>query len=192
MKKNIYSLLLGFLFIYTTNIMMQIKFYNFTLNFLFWFMMFMMCIVFANYLLSIKNDKYLVFKLILCGVAVFLLDNPKQQTIDLFNQRFEDFEEIDSIENAWMYTSMMEMNKSALFPIFDGSLMYAIEISKKEAIFLEYDFNSLVDLMEDEKLKINYKQNKDEIYFKYRISDINFYGFISNSYYQNNSLKLIK
>lgn len=192
MRKNIYSLLLGFLFIYTTNIMMQIKFYNFTLNFLFWFMMFMMCIVFANYLLSIKNDKYLVFKLILCGVAVFLLDNPKQQTIDLFNQRFEDFEEIDSIENAWMYTSMMEMNKSALFPIFDGNLMYAIEISKKEAIFLEYDFNSLVDLMEDEKLKINYKQNKDEIYFKYRISDINFYGFISNSYYQNNNLKLIK
>ncbi|MEG0077352.1 MAG: hypothetical protein RR700_05885 [Anaerorhabdus sp.] len=192
MKKQILSLIVGIFFIFIANYIIQIKFYSFLLNIIFKLVLYVLCILLSNYLFSIKKDKYYIFKFILCVFLIYGLDNPKQRTIDLFNQRTSDFQGIQNIENAWMYTSMRDMNKSALFPIIDYQIVYAIEISRNNPIYLDIYSSNLIDSTNYDGMDIQYYQNDEFYEFEYENNKYHFYGVVTNDYLEANKLNLIR
>lgn len=176
--KPIFSACFSLLLVLVIDTVIQIKFYNFALNFIYKFILYFGCVKLIDYLFSIKDHKFYAIKLLCCGLAVFLFDRPMIRTIDILNQRYHDFTGVENIENGWMYTSMIKFNKSALFPIIESSIIYAVEVSKSEPVFLEYECNELTQHKYKDGILIEYCIDKNNILFNYSMSDYNYYGYI--------------
>lgn len=187
MKKNILTILLSILFVFIVNLCVQVKFYNFILEFSFKFVLFLGCFLLVNYFFSVKKDSLIAIKIILCVGAVFILDNPRQQAIDLFNQKAVDYQGIDNLENGWLYTSMRKMSKSIIFPIImDSQFVYILEVSKSKPIFIEGNFDAFTTIEVKGNHEIFYEIIDDDAYFKYDDLGYTYYGYVNLAKYSFN------
>lgn len=181
--KSVFSICISLLFILIVDYIIQVKFYNFALNFVYKLLLYFGCVLIADYLFSIKERKFYIVKLLCCVFAVFLLDNPTCKTIDVFNQKYRDFRNIENIENGWLYTSMINFNKSVLFPIIESNIIYAVEISKSRPIFLKYDYNELNQYKYEDGILIKYCIDENNVLFSYSMLDYNYYGYMDTDKY---------
>lgn len=186
--KPVISLILSFLLIFIVENTLQIKFYNFFLNFGYKFFLYLGCVKVIDYLFGINEQKLKLVKVLCCAGAVFILDNPRIRTMDVFKERYDDFDEVENMESAWMYTSMFNFNKSALFPIVDSTIVYAIEVTKTEPIFLKYDYSDLKQHKNENGVLIDYNEKTSNLYFKYSISEFKYFGYCDTAKYDVNWL----
>lgn len=187
MKKNTVMMLLSIFLIFIMNACVQVKFYNFIIEFLFKFLLFFSCFLLVNYFFSVKKDSWIAVKILLCIIAVFILDNPTQKTIDLFNQKDIDYHGVENLENGWLYTSLRKMSKSVIFPIIiDGHFVYILEVTKSKPIFIDGEFDKLSTIEIKNNHDIFYEIIGNEAYFKYDDCDFNYYGYINLAKYSFN------
>ncbi|MEG0661418.1 MAG: hypothetical protein RR443_12635, partial [Anaerorhabdus sp.] len=69
MKKNTVMMLLSIFLIFIMNACVQVKFYNFIIEFLFKFLLFFSCFLLVNYFFSVKKDSWIAVKILLCIIA---------------------------------------------------------------------------------------------------------------------------
>lgn len=87
---------------------------------------------------------------------------------------------------------MRDMNKSALFPIIDYQIVYAIEISRNNPIYLDINSSNLIDSINYDGMDIQYYQNDEFYEFEYENNKYHFYGVVTNDYLEANKLNLIR